>query len=68
MKKREPDYLPLEFAVRPVPVGADGGGDVAANAAFREQVQRRELLVVQQRVTVVLIAHRNRGEKLLAAL
>lgn len=61
-------HLPLKLAVGPVPVGADGRGDIAADAALREQVQRCELLVIQQGVAVVLVAHRHRGEELLAAL
>lgn len=61
-------HLPLELAVGPVPVGADGRGDVAAHAALGEKVQGRELLVVQEGVAVVLVAHRHRGEELLAAL
>lgn len=61
-------HLPLKLAVGPVPIGADGRGDVAAHAALREEVQRGELLVVQQGVAVVLVAHRHRGEELLAAL
>lgn len=64
----ETTHLPLELAVGPVPVGADGRGDVAAHAALGEKVQGRELLVVQEGVAVVLVAHRHRGEELLAAL
>lgn len=63
-----PAHLPLKLAVGPIPVGADGRGDVAAHAALWEQIQRRELLVVQEGVAVVLVAHRHRGEELLAAL
>lgn len=61
-------HLPLKLAVGPVPVSADGGGDVAADASLWEEVQGRQLLVVQQGVTVILIPHGHRGEELLAAL
>lgn len=61
-------YLPLEFTVWPIPVRANGGGDVAADTALWEQVKGRKLLIVQKRVTLVLIAHRHGREELLAAL
>ncbi len=61
-------HLPLELAVGPVPVCADGGGHVAAHAALGEQLEGGQLLLVQQRVAVVLIAHRHGGEELLAAV
>jgi len=61
--------LPLKLAaVGPVPICADGGGDIAADTALWKQVQRRQFLVVQQGVAVVLIPHRHGGEELLAAL
>ncbi len=61
-------HLPLELAVGPVPVCADGGGHVAAHAALGEQLEGGQLLLVQQRVAVVLITHRHGGEELLAAV
>ena len=60
-------YLPLELAVRPVPVGGDRGGHVTAHRTLRKQVEGGELLVIQKRVAVLLVSNRDRGEQLLAA-
>jgi len=60
--------LPLKLAVGPIPVGADGGGDVTANTALWKQVQGGQFLVIQKGVAVVLVPHGHRGEELLAAL
>lgn len=61
-------HLPLKFTVWPVPISADGGGHVAADTAFWEQVKGGEFLIIQEGVAVILIAHRNRGEEFLTAL
>ena len=60
-------YLPLKLAVRPVPVGGDGGGYVTAHGALGKQIEGGELLVIQKRVAVLLVSHRDGGEQLFAA-
>lgn len=59
--------LPFKLAVRPVPVSANGGGDITAYAALWEKVQS-QFLVIQKGVTVILIPHWHRGKELLTAL
>lgn len=68
MLKRQTTNLPFKLAVGPVPVSANGGGDVAAYTALWKEVQRRQILVIQKGVAVILVPHWHRGEELLTAL
>lgn len=57
MLKRQTTNLPFKLAVGPVPVSANGGGDVAAYTALWKEVQRRQILVIQKGVAVILVPH-----------
>lgn len=39
LDKRSVTNLPLKLAIRPVPVCADGGGNITANTALWKEVQ-----------------------------
>lgn len=57
MLKRQTTDLPFKLAVGPVPVSANGGGDVAAYTALWKEVQRCQILVIQKGVAVILVPH-----------
>lgn len=57
MLKWQTTNLPFKLAVGPVPVSANGGGDVAAYTTLWKEVQRRQILVIQKGVAVILVPH-----------